>query len=83
MAQARTVVGDTTSELKDAAEQKLVLAREKMTQQDFRAARMLAEQAELDARLAEVRVVNQKQQLEIAQLNRQIKSVRQELGSLQ
>ncbi|GGJ90488.1 hypothetical protein GCM10009304_15270 [Pseudomonas matsuisoli] len=83
LAQAQTIVGDTPSVLLEAAVHKLVLAREKMAQRDFRAARMLAEQAELDARLAEVRVINEKQGLAITQLNRQIKSVRRELESLQ
>jgi len=43
---------------------------------------MLAEQAELDARLAEARTLDEKSRTEVAEVNRQIERLRQQLGEL-
>ncbi len=43
---------------------------------------MLAEQAELDARLAEARVLKDQRQAQIDDLNRRIQRLRQQLGEV-
>ena len=65
-----------------AAEQKLHAARLAMHAGDHRAARMQAEQAELDARLAEVKVLKDKRQAQIDDLNRRIERLRPQLGEV-
>ena len=42
-----------------------------------------AEQAELDARLAEARVLNEKSRQELAELHRRIARLREQLGAFQ
>lgn len=80
--QARAVGADEhTAELM-LAELKLAAARAAMNDEDFRQARLLSEQAELDARLAEARVLNAKSFSQIAELNRSIERLRQQLGDL-
>ncbi|WP_120995475.1 DUF4398 domain-containing protein [Stutzerimonas urumqiensis] len=68
----------------------LALARNKTAQAeaavqdgDNKRARLLAEQAELDARLAEAKVLTQKSDEQIAELTRRIARLRQQLGDLQ
>lgn len=65
------------------AQAKLREAHQAMKEGDHRPARLLAEQAELDARLAEARVLNQKSTAQLAELKRSIERVREQLGSLQ
>ncbi len=65
------------------AEQKLAAAIAAMKDADYREARLLAEQAELDARLAEARVLNEKSRLEMAELGRRIARLREQLGAIQ
>lgn len=65
------------------AEQKLAAAIAAMKDKDYREARLQAEQAELDARLAEARVLNEKSGLEIAELSRRIARLREQLGAIQ
>nr|WP_305128385.1 DUF4398 domain-containing protein [Stutzerimonas degradans] len=80
--QARAVGADEhTAELM-LAELKLAAARAAINDEDFRQARLLSEQAELDARLAEARVLNAKSASQIAELNRSIERLRQQLGDL-
>lgn len=70
------------AELADA-QRKLATALMELQAERHRQARLLAEQAELDARLAEARVLNEKSQMEITELNRRIEHLRQQLGDLQ
>lgn len=80
--QARAVgASDQITELQQA-EQKLALAIAAMRDENYRAARLQAEQAELDARLAEARVLNEKSGLELAELNRRIALIRRQLGEM-
>ncbi|MCF7202737.1 DUF4398 domain-containing protein [Pseudomonas oligotrophica] len=65
------------------AEAKLSEARLAMAEGDHRQARLLAEQAELDARLAEARVLSQKSSAQLAELRRSIERVREKLGKVQ
>lgn len=65
------------------AEDKIAQARAAMADEDFKDARMLAEQAELDARLAEAQVLTQKSESQLTALNVQIKRLRKQLGNLQ
>lgn len=71
-----------TAELAEA-QRKLAAALLEMQAARHRQARLLAEQAELDARLAEARVLNEKSRMEILELNRRIERLRQQLGELQ
>jgi hypothetical protein len=65
------------------AQRKLAAALIEMQAERHREARLLAEQAELDARVAEARVLHEKSQLRINELNRRIEQLRDELGELQ
>lgn len=81
--QARSVgAAEQTPEL-ILAERKLAAADAAMKGERYREARLQAEQAELDARLAEARVLNQKSQQELAELHRRIARLREQLGALQ
>ncbi|TBU97385.1 DUF4398 domain-containing protein [Stutzerimonas kirkiae] len=82
--QARAVGGasEDAPELR-LAQQKLGLAHAEMVHQRYRQARILAEQAELDARLAEARVLNEKNRAQQAELERQIEQLRKQVGALQ
>ncbi len=81
--QARSVgASEQTPELA-LAEKTLTAAVVAMKDRDYRAARLLAEKAELDARLAEARVLNEKSQQAVAELNRRIARLREQLGELQ
>jgi hypothetical protein len=81
--QARIVVGSTRSDLLELADRKLQQAKAGMNSEKFKTARILAEQSELDARLAEMQVVDSKQRLQVQQLEKQLKDVRRELEALQ
>jgi capsule polysaccharide export protein KpsE/RkpR len=65
------------------AEDKFTQAQADMADQSFKAARMQAEQAELDARLAEARVLTQKSQEQLNVLNTRITRLRKQLGDAQ
>ncbi|WP_449434112.1 DUF4398 domain-containing protein [Pseudomonas putida] len=69
---------DQVEELK-LAEDKLARAKTNMLSQDYRDARMRAEQAELDARLAEARVLNLKSEEQLALLQTRVKRLRKQL----
>ncbi|MBE7374763.1 DUF4398 domain-containing protein [Pseudomonas lopnurensis] len=79
LVQARAVGPEASAELLQA-EDKLRAARTALTAKDHREARMLAEQAELDARLAEVQALNERHQAQIDDLTRRIERLRQQLG---
>lgn len=83
LAQARAVgASEQVAELQ-LAEDKLQQAQATMADKAFKEARMLAEQAELDARLAEARVLTEKSQAQLAELNNRIDRLRRQLGDLQ
>jgi hypothetical protein len=82
--QARAVGASTddTAELKQA-ESKLAQAQADMLDESYKDARMQAEQAELDARLAEARVLTQKSQEQLNVLNTRIARLRKQLAEAQ
>jgi len=83
VSQARAVAaGEQVAPLQLATD-KLAHAQRAMLQEQFKDARMLAEQAELDARLAEALVLTEKSQRQLSALNANIKRLRIELGNLQ
>ena len=61
------------------AEDKLTRAKVNMTTESYRDARMRAEQAELDARLAEARVLTQKSEEQLQVMQSRIKRLRKQL----
>ena len=75
-------VADDVPELK-LAETKLAQAKADMADESYKDARMLAEQAELDARLAEARVLTQKSQEQLNVLETRITRLRKQLGDAQ
>ncbi|HCG40222.1 MAG: hypothetical protein A2180_00610 [Pseudomonadales bacterium GWC2_63_15] len=80
VAQARSVGATDAYEELVLAESKLSKAQAALEAGDNREARLLAEQAELDARLAESRVLKDKREAQIDDLNRRIQRLRQLLG---
>jgi hypothetical protein len=66
-----------------AAEQKFARAQKNMPEQDYKRARMLAEQAELEARLAEAQVLTAKSEVQLMALQASITRLRKQLGELQ
>jgi hypothetical protein len=83
MSQAKAVgASEQVAELA-LAENKLVQAQTAMAQEAYKDARMLAEQAELDARLAEARVLTEKSQAQLSELHNRINRLRKQLGELQ
>ena len=83
VAQARAVgATEQVAELQQA-EDKLQRARAAMARESFKDARVLAEQAELDARLAEAHVLTQKSQDQLRELNERINRLRRQLGETQ
>jgi predicted amidohydrolase YtcJ len=65
------------------AEEKLVLAQAAMADGDYKQARVHAEQAELDARLAEAEHLTGKSQQQLTELSNAINRLRKQLGGLQ
>ena len=79
-----TAVGATDEEPDMAAAQtKLNRARANIASQSYKDARVLAEQAELDARLAEARVLTQKSDEQVTQVNSRLDRLRKQLGGAQ
>lgn len=79
-----TAVGATEQiEEMKLAQDKLALAEKNMGEQDYKRARVLAEEAELDARLAEAKVLTQKSQDQLAELTARINRLRKQLGDVQ
>lgn len=66
-----------------AAQSKLTQARADMADKAYKQARMQAEQAELDARLAEARVLTGKSAEQLAQVNLRLERLRKQLGAAQ
>jgi len=81
--QARAVgATDEVPEMKLASD-KLAAAVAANGAQSYRQARLLAEQAELDARLAEARVLTEKSQEQLTQVNARIVRLHKQLGAVQ
>lgn len=80
--QARAVGADPQIEEMRDAERKLARAEKNMGEEDYKRARVFAEQAELDARLAEAKVLNQKSQKQLDELNARLTRLRKQLGEL-
>lgn len=78
--QARAVGASEQIPEMQLAEQKLARAEKNMGEQDYKRARMFAEQAELDARLAEAKVLTQKSQVQLDEMNVRITRLRKQLG---
>lgn len=77
--QAKAVgANDQVPELK-LAEDKLARAKANMASESYRDARMRAEQAELDARLAEAQVLTQKSDEQLEVLQKRVKRLRKQL----
>lgn len=78
-------VGATTEDVPELklAEDKFTRAKADMADQSFKNARMRAEQAELDARLAEAKVLTLKSQEQLDVLNARIARLRKQLGDAQ
>ncbi|AIZ33327.1 DUF4398 domain-containing protein [Pseudomonas sp. K1(2024)] len=77
--QARAVGATDQVDTFKLAEDKLARARSNMTSQDFRDARMRAEQAELDARLAEAQVLTEKSAEQLKVVDARVKRLRKQL----
>lgn len=80
VAQAKAVGAVDEEPEMQMAESKLAQARSDMTNESYKAARMQAEQAELDARLAEARVLTEKSEAQVTQLNTRLNRLRKQLG---
>lgn len=81
-AKAVGATADDVPELQQA-EDKLTHARADMAEQSYKDARIQAEQAELDARLAEARVLTQKSQEQLNVLNTRITRLHKQLAQAQ
>jgi chromosome segregation ATPase len=81
--QARAVGATEQQADMQLAEQKFARAQKNMPEEDYKRARLLAEQAELDARLAEAQVLTSKSQAQLTDLNARITRLRKQLGDLQ
>ncbi|GAC1031209.1 DUF4398 domain-containing protein [Pseudomonas sp. No.21] len=84
VAQARAV-GASAEQSPDMklAEEKLARAQKNMGEQDYKRARIFAEQAELDARLAESKVLTEKSKAQLVDLSARINRLRKQLGEMQ
>jgi hypothetical protein len=80
LAQAKAVgATDQVAELK-MAEDKMARAQVNMSNEAYRDARMRAEQAELDARLAEAQVLTSKSKAQLDLLQSRVNRLRKQLG---
>ncbi len=70
---------DDVAELK-LAQDKYAAAQIAMIAESYKKARLLAEQAELDARLAESKVLTQKSKDQLGELDKSLKRLRKQLG---
>lgn len=83
MTQVRALgVGEDQAQLMSQAEDKYRRAQAAAAAGDNKDARLLAEQAELDARLAEAEHLNVKSRDQLTELNRRIARLRQQLGAM-
>ena len=78
-------VGATADDMPEMklAEEKFARAQSNMIEQSYKHARMRAEQAELDARLAEAKVLTLKSEEQLNVLNTRITRLRKQLGDAQ
>ena len=78
-------VGATADDMPEMklAEEKFARAQSNMADQSYKRARMRAEQAELDARLAEAKVLTLKSEEQLNVLNTRITRLRKQLGDAQ
>ncbi|AZC23584.1 MULTISPECIES: DUF4398 domain-containing protein [Pseudomonas] len=78
-------VGATAEQVPELklAEEKFSRAQGNMQDESYKKARVRAEQAELDARLAEAKVLTQKSQEQVNVLNTRITRLRKQLGDAQ
>lgn len=78
-------VGATADDMPEMklAEEKFARAQSNMIEQSYKHARMRAEQAELDARLAEAKVLTLKSEEQLNVLNSRITRLRKQLGDAQ
>ena len=83
MAQAASVGADSQLSEMRQAQDNLALAQKNMTEHDYKRARILAEAAELDARLAEAKVLVAKSDAQISALQLKIARLRKQLGAQQ
>ncbi|RBL70611.1 DUF4398 domain-containing protein [Pseudomonas sp. MWU13-2625] len=81
-AKAVGATADETPEMK-LAEDKFNRAKGNMADESYKNARMRSEQAELDARLAEAKVLTQKSEEQLNVLNTRIIRLRKQLGDAQ
>ncbi|QHG66136.1 DUF4398 domain-containing protein [Pseudomonas putida] len=77
--QAKAVGATDQVEALKLAEDKFARAKTNMLTEDYRDARLRAEQAELDARLAEAQVLNQKSEEQLQLLQTRVKRLRKQL----
>lgn len=77
--QAKAVGATDQVEALKLADEKLTRAKANLLSQDNRDARMRAEQAELDARLAEAQVLTLKSEEQLAVLQSRVKRLRKQL----
>ncbi|HEY0287389.1 MAG TPA: DUF4398 domain-containing protein [Pseudomonas sp.] len=78
-----TAVGATDEPEMALAQSRLAQARADMQSKSYKNARMQAEQAELDARLAEARVLTQKSEEQLTQMNTRLNRLRKQVGEAQ
>lgn len=78
--QAQTMGADDFLQPAQIALQK---AQEALAAEDYRAARLYAERAELDARLAEVKALSSMKRNKVAEITTQIQRLRLQLGESQ
>ena len=71
-----------TARALQSAEQKLARARKNMAEEDFKRARVLAEQAELDARLAQAQQLSVQSEAELDVLLLQLQRLRKQLSEV-
>lgn len=81
--QASAVGADSQLLEMKQAQDNLRLAQKNMGEEDYKRARMLAEKAELDARLAEVKVLVAKSEAQMTELRGKITKLRKQLGAQQ
>lgn len=80
VAQARGVGVEDGDAALELALSKLARAHKNLAEGDYKRARLLAEQAELDARLAEAQVLRSNSEAQVQSLNTAIERLRQRLG---
>ncbi|MCQ4286269.1 DUF4398 domain-containing protein [Pseudomonas stutzeri] len=83
LTQARSVGASQATPEFVLAEQSLAAAVAAMKDEDYRGARLHAEKAELDARLAEAKVLNDKSKQELVEVSRRIERLREQLRASQ